>query len=53
MPKYLVEQEVEKLNFDLGSDDALATLADRFDVSTQAMAYRLANLGIFNHDDYV
>lgn len=53
MPKYLVEQEVEKLDFDLGSDDALATLADRFDVSTQAMAYRLANLGIFSHDDYV
>jgi len=53
MPKYLVEKEVEKLDFDLGSDDALATLADRFDVSTQAMAYRLANLGIFSHDDYV
>jgi Zn-dependent peptidase ImmA (M78 family) len=53
MPKYLVEQEVEKLSFDLGSDDALETLASRFDVSTQAMAYRLANLGIFSHDDYV
>ena len=53
MPKYLVEKEVEKLDFDLGSDDALATLADRFDVSTQAMAYRLANLGIFSHGDYV
>jgi Zn-dependent peptidase ImmA (M78 family) len=53
MPKYLVEEEVEKLNFDLGSDDALKTLAKRFNVSTQAMAYRLANLGIFSHDDYV
>lgn len=53
MPRYLVEAEIKKLNFDLGSDDALETLADRFEVSTQAMAYRLANLGIFNHDEYV
>lgn len=47
MPRSLLLKEVEKTNFDLGDDSSLFKLANKFDVSTQAMSFRLANLNIF------
>lgn len=40
-------KEVEEINFDLGDDTSLFKLANKFDISTQAMSFRLANLNIF------
>jgi len=48
MPVRLIEQEISRRDFDLGEGDSLDVLADSFKVSRQAMAYRLANSGIFN-----
>jgi len=47
MPAEKVKQELQKTNFDLSdeTDKALKKLANDFEVSTQAMAFRLANLG--------
>lgn len=42
MEKYLLENKV-----DFSDDEALGNLAKAFSVSTGAMAFRLANLGIF------
>ena len=51
MPAILLKKEVAKLDdLDLGDDLALRRLAQKFDVSLQAMAYRLSNLGIFISD---
>lgn len=47
MPRELVLAEVEKHGFDLGDEAALERLAEKFQVSLQAMTYRLSNLGIF------
>ena len=48
MPKDLLVKEIKKLSFDLGGDDdMISELAQIFNVSTQAMAYRMANLGLF------
>lgn len=46
MPRSLVIREAKKLDFDLLDDKKLRKLADKFDVSTQAMSFRLANLNI-------
>lgn len=48
MPVRLIEQEISRQEFDLGEGNSLDVLADSFKVSRQAMAYRLANSGIFN-----
>lgn len=49
MPEELIRAELDKLDFDLGGDEeSLRTLSANFEVSTQAMSYRLANLQIFN-----
>lgn len=48
MPKALLEKEIKGRGLDLGDDDVLDTLAKEFRVSTQAMAYRLSNLGLFD-----
>lgn len=47
MPEPLVSAEVDRLAFDLGDEDALEALADKFQVSLQAMTFRLSNLEIF------
>lgn len=50
MPKRLVQLAIRRkdFRFDLGDEDvALAPLAALFQVSRQAMSFRLSNLGIF------
>jgi len=48
MPEELLRNQVAIIDFDFGSEEAIKYLARIFDVSTQAMSYRLANLGIFD-----
>lgn len=49
MPKALLVDIVNKAGFDLSDEENLiSNLAITFQVSTQAMAYRLANLGVLN-----
>lgn len=47
MPRDLVIEAVNQQNFDLGDDTALQKISEKFQVSTQAMSFRLANLNIF------
>lgn len=47
MPTDMLRSEIEKRDFDLTEEGSLSGLARAFDVSRQAMAYRLANAGIF------
>lgn len=49
MPKKLVQNEIEKLNDNLSYDDKLERLADIFEVSMQAMDYRLKSLGYYDY----
>lgn len=44
MPRYLLEKEIKVLGLDLGDDLILESLAGKFEVSVQAMTYRLSNL---------
>lgn len=46
MPKYVVAERFSQKSFDLGDEEALKELAEEFGVSTQAIAFRLANLGL-------
>jgi len=46
MPKFLVEEELKSIHIDLGDEQGLKSLADRFAVSAQAMSLRLVNLGL-------
>ena len=47
MPRALLETQTRKFNFDLTDESDLQTLARQFEVSSQAMAIRIANLGLF------
>jgi Zn-dependent peptidase ImmA (M78 family) len=47
MPENLVREDVRKYIHDVEDDAELQQLAKRFQVSTQAMAFRLGNLEIF------
>lgn len=47
MPCAMIEREIDARGFDLADGSALSDLADLFEVSRQAMAFRLANSGIF------
>jgi Zn-dependent peptidase ImmA (M78 family) len=47
MPRNLLELWIKKCNFDLTDESDLKTLASKFKVSSQAMAIRIANLGLF------
>lgn len=47
MPKLLLEVEIENQELDLGNDFALNTLAEKFQVSVQALVYRLSSLKFF------
>lgn len=49
MPKKLIQYEIEKLNDSLSYDDKLYKLSDVFEVSTQAMDYRLKSLGYYDY----
>lgn len=46
MPSDLVRSEIRKQDFDLDDEEDVAALAKRFGVSTAAMSFRLANLGL-------
>lgn len=48
MPAQWVRQEVQSHTIDLGDDTELQALCARFGVSSQAMMYRLTNLGVFD-----
>lgn len=48
MPARLVKEAVVHHRFDLGDEAALDALARMFQVSRQAMTFRVANLGIFS-----
>lgn len=49
MPRSVIKEEIASLGFDLADDedDALYKLVTKFEVSKQAMSFRLANLNIF------
>lgn len=47
MPDNLLISEIDKIDFDLGSEDDIKNLAKIFDVSSQAMYYRILNSGLF------
>lgn len=46
MPTNLVLREIEHRHFDLSDEESLSDLARAFQVSVQAMVYRLANIGV-------
>lgn len=46
MPTNLLRKEVEKANLDLASDESIRALANKFQVSTTAMAIRISSLGL-------
>ena len=46
MPEHLVRKEISELNCDLHDDLVLASLANKFEVSSSAMTFRLINLGL-------
>lgn len=45
MPSDLVRREIENIDLDLASEEAIKKLADIFEVSTTAMSIRISNLG--------
>jgi Zn-dependent peptidase ImmA (M78 family) len=45
MPENLIEDQVFNCENTIDIDDLINDLAEKFDVSTQAMSFRLANLG--------
>lgn len=47
MPSHFIEEDVQLFLHDVEDDAELAELAHKYRVSTQAMAYRLGNLGLF------
>lgn len=49
MPKMLVKEEIEKLNNSLDYDNKVSKLAEVFEVSTQAMDYRLKSLSYYDY----
>lgn len=50
MPTELVRAEIDTNKFDLADEQSLTVLARKFNVSTQAMAFRLAKLGLLDLD---
>jgi Zn-dependent peptidase ImmA (M78 family) len=46
MPSKLLFSEIDKLPDDLGTEEAVAKLAEQFQVSEQAMTFRLSGLGV-------
>ena len=49
MPARFLERDLEKIDgLDLDNETVVARLAEKYGVSTQAMTFRLANLGYIN-----
>lgn len=48
MPKELLMREIKMHHFDLGDESAMKELAKLFNVSLQAMTFRMVNLGFFS-----
>jgi Zn-dependent peptidase ImmA (M78 family) len=46
MPADWIRDEMDRHPFDLGDDESLMNLCEHFGVSSQAMIYRLTNLGL-------
>ncbi|RLJ31173.1 uncharacterized protein DUF955 [Chryseobacterium sp. 7] len=46
MPEHLVRKEIVGLKCDLHDDATIASLANKFEVSSSAMTFRLINLGL-------
>jgi Zn-dependent peptidase ImmA (M78 family) len=46
MPEELIRSESIKMKIDLANEDGLSHLAKKFDVSSAAMYWRLANLDL-------
>ena len=46
MPEDVLRNEIANIEFDLGGEDALKKLASIFNVSSTAMSYRMARLGL-------
>ncbi|HAT3994129.1 TPA: ImmA/IrrE family metallo-endopeptidase [Elizabethkingia anophelis] len=46
MPESLVKKEIIELSCDLHDDSTIASLANKFEVSSSAMTFRLINLGL-------
>lgn len=46
MPEHLVRKEIAELKCDLHDDATIASLANKFEVSSSAMTFRLINLGL-------
>lgn len=47
MPRHLLVKEINKSDYDLADDSFLKDLAKKFNVSMQAMSFRIANLKLF------
>lgn len=47
MPKHLLVREIRESDFDLADESFLKNIAKKFNVSIQAMSYRIANLRLF------
>jgi Zn-dependent peptidase ImmA (M78 family) len=48
MPEPVLIQEINKSEYDLADESCLKELAKKFNVSTQAMSFRIANLRLFS-----
>ncbi len=48
MPDHLLIKELEKIEFDLSSEDDIKSLAKIFDVSSTAMYFRIRNFGLLS-----
>lgn len=51
MPAELIQKELEILHMDMSDGDSLFQLANKFEVSPQAMTIRLGSLGIFSPNE--
>lgn len=47
MPKDKLEEKIKEMDFDLGDETAIKELAKIFEVSIQAMSFRIPDLGLF------
>ncbi|GHO75245.1 hypothetical protein KSD_30160 [Ktedonobacter sp. SOSP1-85] len=50
MPATLLRSEIQKQPFDFGDEEMLTALANKFQVSTQAMSIRISNLNIWQEE---
>ena len=50
MPAPLLRTEIQEQSFDFGDEEMLTALANKFQVSTQAMSIRLSNLNIWQQE---